>query len=395
MKEYRRFQYRIIEPRLREKRKFIQVISGPRQVGKTTLIRQLLENSSLSGTYVSADSFTGSGITWIEKHWEAARLTARQKSSGHILAIDEIQRIRGWSPVVKKLWDEDTFTRLPLKLILSGSSDLLVREGLTESLAGRFEITALSHWSLSEMHHAFGWSPEQFAWFGGYPGSADLISDEARWKKYIRDALIETTISKDILMMTRIDKPALLRQLFDLGCAYSGQILSFNKMLGQLQDAGNTVTLAGYLDLLGRAGLVSGLGKFSGSITRQKLSSPKLAVRNTALLSSARPETLDEILLKPEIWGRIIESATGAFLINTCEDTEYSVWYWREGNDEVDFVVSKGKKLTAIEIKTGGNASKKGLDKFRKLYPESRVLLVGEGGIPWKEFLRLKPEDIA
>lgn len=394
MKEYRRPQYNIIEPRLREKRKFIQVISGPRQVGKTTLIRQLLENSLVSNTYISADSFGGSGINWIEKHWEAARLLAQRNGAGHILAIDEIQSIPDWSTVIKKLWDEDSFRKISLKLIISGSSDLLIRQGLTESLAGRFEQTRLSHWSFDEMHDAFGWSAEKYVWFGGYPGSADLISDEARWKKYIRDAFIETTISKDIFMMTRIDKPALLRQLFDLGCAYSGQILSYNKMLGQLQDAGNTVTLAGYLNLLDRAGLITGLEKYSGSITRQKLSSPKLLVRNTALLSSSRPETMDEILIRPEIWGRLVESAIGAHLINSCESKGYALWYWREGNDEVDYIIQKGKRLAAIEIKTSAAINKKGLEKFRRLYPHARVILTGDRGIPWQDFLRLTPEEI-
>ena len=394
MKEYRRPQYRIIEPRLREKRKFIQVISGPRQVGKTTLVRQLLENSGESYTYATADNIEGTGRAWVEKHWEAARLISKNKTTDHILAIDEIQKITGWSDIIKGLWDEDTFHRRPVKLILSGSSGLLLQQGLTESLAGRFELTTLYHWSLNEMKDAFGWSPEQFVWFGGYPGSAGFIKDEIRWKKYVRDSLIDTTISKDILMMTRIDKPALLRQMFDLGCAYSGQVLSYNKMLGQLQDAGNTVTLAGYLNLLGRSGLLTGLEKYSGSASRQKLSSPKLIVRNTALISSARTENLDDIFLKPEIWGRIVESAIGAHLVNSFENSDCTVWYWREGNDEIDFIVQKGNDLAALEVKSGSGKRKNSLDRFRKLYPAVKVILIGEGGISWQNFLSIDPVEI-
>lgn len=394
MKEYKRPQFGIIEPRLKEKRKFIQVVSGPRQTGKTTLIRQLLESSGISNTYISADSLDSSGKYWIEKHWEAARIVSSQRKTDHILAIDEIQKIPDWSKIVKDLWDGDTFLGNSIKIILSGSSNLLLQQGLTDSLTGRFELTRLNHWSLTEMGDAFGWSPNQYAWFGGYPGSADLIGDEQRWKKYVRDALIEPTISKDILMMTRIDKPVLLRQLFDLGCNYSGQILSYNKMRGQLQDAGNTVTLANYLNLLDRAGLMTGLEKFSGSLSRQKLSSPKLSVRNTALLSSSRQETMKEVLLKPEIWGRIVESSSGAHLINSCEKSDCIIRYWREGNDEVDYIVQKGTKLVAIEIKTGAHIRKTGLDRFKKIYPESRLILVGDKGITWQEFLKTDPEEL-
>lgn len=394
MKEYKRPQYKYLISRLREKRKFIEVVAGPRQVGKTTLIRQVLENSGKPYTYITADNAEGTGSTWIGKHWEAARLMAGIKKTEHILAIDEIQKIQGWSSIVKGLWDEDTFHKRPVKIILSGSSGLLLHQGLNESLAGRFEMTMLSHWPLREMRDAFGWSPEQYAWFGGYPGSAELTGDEQRWKKYVRESLIETTISKDILMMTRIDKPALLKHLFDLGCAYSGQVLSYNKMLGQLQDAGNTVTLAGYLALLDRTGLMTGLEKYSGSITRQKLSSPKLLVRNTALISSSWRETFADILKDGMRWGRVVESAVGAHLINSIQDSNSSVWYWREGNDEVDFVVQKVRTLIALEVKSGAGIRRTGLDRFHKLYPSAKTLLIGEGGIPWQEFLALDPGEM-
>ncbi len=394
MKEYRRPQFDILEKRLSESRRFIQVISGPRQVGKTTLISQLLKKSGTRSTYISADSAVGEGRTWIEGHWEAARFASGKDASGHILAIDEIQKIPGWSSVIKAQWDEDTFRKNNIKVILSGSSGLLLQQGLTESLAGRFELVTLSHWSLAEMQKAFKWTPGQYAWFGGYPGSAPLIGNEQRWKAYVRESLVEPAISRDILSMTRIDKPALLRQLLDLGCHYSAEILSYNKMLGRLQDAGNTVTLAHYLNLLNQAGLLTGLEKYSGSLVRQKLSSPKLLVRNTALLSSASKESFSEVINRPELWGRIVESAVGAHLVNSSDSYEMPVTYWREGNYEVDFVLSSGSKIVAVEVKSGTSRTERGLERFRKIYPDARIFQVGDNGIPWKEFLLHDPSEL-
>jgi len=169
---------------------------------------------------------------------------------------------------------------------LLGSSPLLVQQGLSESLAGRFEILRIGHWSFSEMRDAFGLTVDQYLYFGGYPGSAALINDEERWRRYLLDSLIETTLARDILLMNRVDKPALLRQMFRLGCEYSGQILSYQKMLGQLQDAGNTTTLAHYLDLLSGAGMLCGLSKFSSEVVRQRGSSPKLQVLNNGLMTA-------------------------------------------------------------------------------------------------------------
>ena len=394
MKEYRRPQFTVLNKRLSEKRKFIQVITGPRQIGKTTIIRQLLESSDTRSAYISADMYDGSGAVWLEKHWEAARISCKQNGSRYILAIDEIQKIPDWSNLVKKFWDEDSFSNNGFHVIISGSAGLLIQKGLTESLAGRFEIIQMGHWSLNEMSKAFAWSPEQFVWFGGYPGSSSLISDESRWKKYICDSLVETTIAKDILMLTRIDKPALMKHLFDLGCSYSGQILSFTKMLGQLQDAGNTVTLAHYLRLLNNAGLLTGIEKYSGSIPRQKLSSPKLMVRNTSLISSRLTEIFTAALQKPDLWGRLVKSAAGAHLINSSVDGEYSVWYWRDGNYEVDFVIRKGDKLIALEVKSGNSANRGGLEKFKKHYPSARIMIIGEKGLPWQKFLATDPKEL-
>jgi len=195
---------------------------------------------------------------------------------GGVLVLDEIQKIPGWSETVKRLWDEDSRRRVPLKVLLLGSAPLLVARGLSESLAGRFELLHLPHWSFAEMRTAFGWSVDKFIFYGGYPGAAPLVAEPTRWARYILDALVETSISRDVLLLTRVDKPALLRRLFELACRYSGQVLSYTKMLGQLQDAGNTTTLAHYLDLLAAAGMVTGLPKYAGDAARSRGSSPKL-----------------------------------------------------------------------------------------------------------------------
>lgn len=392
MKEYKNPLYQSIENRILASRKFIQIISGPRQVGKTTLIRQLLETIRIPSTYISGDAFEGDGQLWLEKTWNAARMKCiGEKEREHILAIDEIQKIPGWSLTVKKLWDEDTFTGKRIKVIISGSSSLLLQKGLNESLAGRFEMNYMNHWSFSEMREAFGWTIEEYIWFGGYPGSEGLIKDEPRWKKYISDSLVETSISKDILMLTRVDKPSLMRRLYDLGCFYSGQILSYTKMLGQLQDAGNTVTLAHYLGLLDSAGLLAGIEKYSGSIIRQRASSPKFVARNTALLSSRTQETLRQVLAKPEKWGRFVESAVGAHIINNSEKGHYALYYWRQGNDEVDYVLRKEDKVISLEVKSGHSAKRSGMDAFSRIYKPDKVFLVGEKGISIEEFLTEDP----
>ena len=272
--------------RVKEPRRFIQVLAGPRQVGKTTLVRQVMEASPLPAHYASADEPTLRHRTWLEQQWDQARLQARQNATGALLVLDEIQKIPGWSDLVKLLWDADTHARLRLRVVLLGSSPLLVQSGLTESLAGRFEVIPVPHWSFTEMREGFGWDVGQFIFYGAYPGAAALVNEPERWRHYITDSLIETTISRDILLLTRVDKPALLRQLLYLSCDYSGQVLAYQKMLGQLHDAGNTVPLAHYLQLLHGAGMVAGLAKFSHGQVRQRGSSPKLQVLNTALMTA-------------------------------------------------------------------------------------------------------------
>ena len=385
----------LVANRIKEERRFMQVLAGPRQVGKTTLVLQLLNEPGIQGLYAAADDISGIGQAWIELQWENARQQLKTSGDGSfVLVIDEIQKIPGWSETVKKLWDADSREGTKLHVILLGSSRLLLQTGMTESLAGRFETTYIGHWSLAEMQEAFGWSAEQYAWFGGFPGAASLIADEARWKSYISNSLAETSISKDILMMSRVDKPALMRRLFDLGCSYSGQMLSFNKILGQLLDAGNTTTLSHYLDLLDSAGLLGGLEKFSRDQARKRSSSPKFQVHNTAFMSALHPFDFRMILENPEKWGRIVESAIGAHLINNAYSQGYSLFYWREGNYEVDFVLEHKGRVIAMEVKSGYSIRTAGLVQFRKHYPDSKIMLVGKDGISWKDFLNINPMEL-
>lgn len=384
---FHRSQGADLAARLREPRRFIQVVAGPRQVGKSTMVQQVTEKLAIPLRYASADEPTLRGSDWIAQQWDAARLAIAGKA-GAVLVLDEVQKIPVWSETVKRLWDEDTRAKRPLKVVLLGSAPLLIAQGLTESLAGRFETISLSHWSFAEMHAAFGWSLEEFVYYGGYPGAAPLIREPERWVRYILDSLIETSISRDVLLLTRVDKPALLRRLFELACRYSGQVLSYTKMLGQLQDAGNTTTLAHYLDLLAGAGMVRGLPKYAGDVARSRGSSPKLQVLNTALMTATSGISIGEARADREFWGRLVESAAGAHLANAAMRHECTLHYWRERNHEVDFVVQAGRRVTAIEVKTGrAPQMHAGTAAFTEAFKPQRTLMVGGDGVDLRDFL--------
>jgi predicted AAA+ superfamily ATPase len=378
---YNRPMYHTLLKRLQEPRRFIQVLAGPRQTGKTTIIRQITDDNRIPVHYASADEPTLQSRAWIEQQWETGRLLVAETTGkgGVLLVLDEIQKVTGWSEVVKRLWDSDIRNNISLKVVLLGSAPLLIQRGLTESLAGRFEIIPVTHWSYAEMREAFGWDLDHFIYFGGYPGAADLIDDRQRWSRYIIDSLIETTLSRDILLLTRVDKPALLRRLFQLGCSFSGQILSYQKMIGQLQDAGNTTTLAHYLELLTGAGMLTGLQKFAAHQVRERASSPKLQVLNTALLSAP---------------SRLVESAVGAHLINSAVGTGIELFYWRERGREVDFILRSGKTVVAIEVKSGSRKEGlPGMDAFDKTFKPKRKLLAGGDGIPLEKFMLTPAEE--
>jgi predicted AAA+ superfamily ATPase len=380
--------FQTIWKRLQEPRRFLQVLAGPRQVGKTTLARQVLAEPGVASHYATADEPTLRDRVWIEQQWEIGRQHARAGLGIAVLVLDEIQKVPGWSETVKRLWDEDTFSAVPLQVLLLGSAPLLMQQGLSDSLAGRFEIVTVTHWSYPEMRAAFGWTLDQYVFFGAYPGAAPLVAEPARWRNYLLDSLIETTISRDVLLMTRVDKPALLRRLFQLGCAYSSQILSYQKMLGQLQDAGNTVTLAHYLNLLQGAGLMLGLSKYHHGQVRQRGSSPKLQVLNTALLTAMSGREFADLRRDADAWGRWVETSVGAHLVNSSAGTGIEINYWRERNQEVDFVLQRGRDCVALEVKSGRRReSLVGMGTFARQFAPRRCLLVGAGGIPLEEFL--------
>ncbi|MDO8931461.1 MAG: ATP-binding protein [Rhodocyclaceae bacterium] len=410
---YQRQEVSTLLNRLSEPPRFLIFVAGPRQVGKTTLVQDALsqfdrsdyhfipvDQPDVSRTpgFSSAEDIVYDRVArprdaaWLVEQWQRARTAARESTDGHILVLDEIQKIPRWSEAVKGLWDADRAEGLKLHVVLLGSSPLLMQKGMSESLTGRYELIRVTHWSFLEMHEAFDFDLEDYIYFGGYPGSAAYIRDEPRWRNYVNGSLIEPSIEKDILMMTRVDKPALLKQLFHLGCNYSGQILSYDKMLGQLQDAGNTTTLARYLEMLGNAGLICGLQKYAGQQHRRRASSPKFNVLNNALMSAGSGYTKTEAKADRSYWGRLVESVVGAHLYNTGHP-DCNLYYWRESSREVDFVIERGKKLTAIEVKSGpasGHAS--GLDVFEENFGKCRKLLVGEGGIPLVEFLSYPAE---
>ncbi len=426
---YQRTHVKTLIDRLREPVSRIIIVAGPRQIGKTTLVKRALAEHyppdcyhyhnigepALPTLYPSlhdVDKAITSGttehdVTWLVTQWEKARVAADEfilppdplnqaeaiPQRNFVLVLDEIQKIKNWSETVKGLWDADRALERSMHVVLLGSAPLLVQQGLTESLAGRFELLRMTHWSFEEMNGAFDIDLLQYIYYGGYPGSIQYIRDEQRWASYVRDSLIEPNIRKDIFMMIRVDKKILLKNLFELGCHYSGQELSYNKMLGQLQGAGNTTTLAHYLDLLTQAGLLAGLEKYANQPQRRRASSPKLNVLNTALMSAASGYSFAEAQQDRSYWGRLVESAVGAHLYN-CTIPDCKLYYWRHGHDEVDFILARGNRIVAIEVKSSSSTvPARGLDSFtRQFKPHNRVL-VGPQGVPLDFFLLTDPKE--
>lgn len=391
---YQRWIYDEVLARLSQPLAHMQVLLGPRQVGKTTLAKQIMKALTIPSYYLTADEPGLRDGAWLRQQWQTASTTMQQQGSlSGLLVIDEVQKIKDWSSWVKLLWDETRDKNQDLRVLMLGSAPLLSQQGLRESLAGRFEVSRVTHWSYEEMQQAFDMTLDEYIYFGGYPGAAAFINQEQRWRSYINDALIETTIGRDILLLNRIDKPALLRQLFQLACQYSGQIVSYQKLIGLLHDLGNTTTAAHYLELLTGAGMVTGIHKYAGQLIRQRASSPKLQVFNTAL-QSAQSSFSFEQAKQPEIWGRWVESAIGAHLLNQVQGTDTKLMYWRERDEEVDFIIERDKQLLAIEVKSGLiKARYKGLSAFAQRYTSAKLGLVGEGGMPIEMFLRTRFDD--
>lgn len=392
--DFKRNKVGLLSKRLGEETPFIQVLLGPRQVGKTTAVHQILKSWRGEGVYGTADAPAPPGPDWIERMWHTAEARSAQ-GKPTLLALDEIQKVQGWAESVKSLWDRQRYTPNPIRLLLCGSSSLQVHRGVSESLAGRFELIRMPHWSFCEMESCFGWDLFTYLFYGGYPGAAVLGGDWERWADYVQQSLVETAIGKDILLMHRVQKSALLRQLYALSCDYAGRIVSYQKMLGQLQDAGNTTTLAHYQQLLDGAYLVRGLQKWHGTSIRIRSSSPKWQPYNTALVTSQSrlgPESWQE---DPQRWGRLVEVAVGAHLVNQASEEGVYVYYWREKGKEVDFVLQKGSRVTAIEVKSGTvPQTYPGLKLFCKRYPEASAFVIGGAeGITLQDFLRSSLED--
>ena len=407
MAPFQRTQVDILSRRLAEAPSRIVALFGPRQTGKTTIVRQALQEITQDSLYLAVDEPDSTvfgfpadligadtilapqvrNTEWLVRNWETARVQAERSHAGFVLVLDEIQKVPDWSETVKGLWDADRARECPLRVVILGSAPLLLQSGLSESLAGRFEPLQVAHWSFPEMSRAFNFTLDEYVYFGGYPGAAPWVRDQNRWRDYVLQGLVQPNIERDILAMTRVDKPALLRRLFELGTEYSGQILSYNKMLGQLTDAGNTTTLARYTDLLASAGLLAGLPNHSNQPHRRRGSSPKLNVLNTALMTAGSGYSFDEAKADRTFWGRVVESAVGAHLYNTAA-SDISLQYWRKAQHEVDFVLQRGPRVVAIEVKSGPHRrDTSGMAEFEKQFRPIRSLVVGADGIPLNEFL--------
>ena len=380
----------------------MQVLAGPRQVGKSTLVGQVLQKVPIPYSVEVADAIDPKDRDWIRRVWEGARTTMTLRGEAErLLVIDEIQKIDNWSEVVKREWDEDTRKHLNLKVVLLGSSRLLLKRGLTESLAGRFELIRLGHWSYQEMHDAFGVTLDEYIYFGGYPGAAHMSGDEKRWRKYIKDSLVAPAIEKDVLMTSNIYKPALMKQLFELGCGYSAEILSLTKLMGQLQDAGNVTTLASYLEILDQCALLTGLQKYANDDARKRSSIPKYQVYNNALLTAYKGRSFLTDRTDTMLWGRWVESTVGAHLLGMAEEADYQVYYWREParnkadkDKEVDFIIVNDGEVTAIEVKSGRRGMNSGLPVFVEAFHPRKSFVVGSGGVSLEDFLKCDIEAL-
>lgn len=389
-----RNQTRDLISRLGRPGPLLQILTGPRQVGKTTAIRQILDalgKKGCSKIFATADAIAAPPVKWISEHWDKAAARARAGKPA-ILAFDELQKIPGWSEIVKKRVDQDSRkppARRP-RVILSGSSALMIERGLTESLAGRFELIRFPHWNLAEMREAFGTGLQKYLVLGGYPKLREFRSEPERFLEYVKDSIIEPVLSKDILLLHPVNKPALLRRLFEFACYHPAEMVSLQKMLGQLTDKGNVTTIADYLNLLGKAYLVVPIQKYSPEILRIRGSSPKLIVMAQALVSAVRDIGQAELSGSPKLYGRLAENAVGAHLLKAGLD----LYYWRDRDEEIDFIVRKGGKTAAIEVGTSTDKTAGTLRRLAARLNIGNTYIVGPAGIPLEEFLSGSPEQL-
>ena len=386
---YQRRHLNILKSRMAEPRRRMQIVMGPRQVGKSTLVGQFTEATSVPFDFFAADSVSHFDTSWIPNKWQQVRMRMDIHSEQeHILIIDEVQKIRGWSEQVKKEWDEDSRSHRNLKVILLGSSRLLLQKGLEESLEGRFETIKMGYWDWQEMHEAFGFSMDEYVYFGGFPGLAPDIQDEDRWRNLMEDSIISPILTRDILEIEEIRNPALLRQVFELACIESAKELSLTKMQGTM-NSGTVPTIKNYLDILNKSMIVQPLQNYSPSRVKEKQSVPKMQVFNNAFRNRFGTFSFDEARVDPAEWGRLVESAVGAHLANRAMTDDYELFYWRnERRQECDYVLRKGQALVAIEVKSGSVDKTVGFEKFKERFADkvTAAFIVGPHALPLDDF---------
>ena len=389
---YNRAQLSVLKSRMAEPRRTIHVVMGPRQVGKSTMIDQFVEKATVPYSLFSADGVGKTNTAWISEKWHEVRTRMMlYNETEHILIIDEIQKIVGWSEIVKKEWDQDTREKRNLKVILLGSSRLLIQKGLEESLEGRYEALKMGYWEWEEMRDAFGFTMEQFIYFGGFPGLAPYINDEDRWRKMMEDSIISPILNHDILDNEEIRNPPLLRQVFELGSIYSAQEISLTKMQGVV-NSGTVPTISSYLRILDETMLIKPLQKYDNSVIKTKNSIPKLQAYNNAFRNSYCQHTFEEALMNKTEWGRQVESAVGAYLAGRAILDGFELLFWRdEKKNECDYVLKKGERLIAIEVKSGHVDNIDGYHAFMKKFEKNIVnsFIVGPEGLPLEDFFRL------
>jgi predicted AAA+ superfamily ATPase len=381
----------------------IQLLTGPRQVGKTTLLLEIAQRFGEAARYVAADDPNAGMPGFWERVWSEAEA---QASKGRVVVlIDEIQHLNDWGAHIKGHYDRIKRRKIPIHIVATGSSALLLGAGSRESLAGRFERLTLSHWSASAVSRQFKLSPAEAVLthirLGSYPGSLQLRDDLMRWRAYVRDAIIEPAIGRDVLALGVVRRPALLRQVFAVAVGAPAQIVSLQKLQGQLHDRGSLETIAHYLVLLEQAYLVAPLPKYGEREHRRRAAPPKLVALNNALISAMHARGAPDQNQEPARFGLWVENACLAFACNRGQ----SVSYWREEPLEVDGVITGSWGDWAIEVKTSGIDSKdlRGLFEFCRRYPRFRPLVVtphgaetqarnlGAAAVSWADFLLSGP----
>lgn len=386
---YERQQLTVLKSRMSELRRRMQIIMGPRQVGKSTLVGQFIDSTDVPFDFFAADAVNRYDTTWIPARWQEARMRMDlHEDREHILIIDEIQKIIGWSEQVKKEWDADTRNKRNLKVILLGSSRVLLEKGLNESLEGRFEPIRMGYWDWQEMRDAFDFNIEQYIYFGGFPGLASDINDEDRWRDLMESTIITPILTRDILEIEEIRNPALLRQVFELACMESARELSLTKMQGTM-NSGTVPTIKNYLNILDQTMTVKPLQKYSPSPIKEKNSVPKMQVYNSAFRNRYGLHTFEEALTDATEWGRQVESAVGAHLANRSQLDGFELLYWRnDKKKECDYILKKGQALVAIEVKSSSADDTSGYELFKQLYADhiTSAFIVGPEGLPLEDF---------